>query len=102
METPILKLLKEYAFKLQEISPKPISDITLVLSEEEYFLLETEINYRTYNSFIKNIESTRFNIYTIGGINFHIVREGRNEEINKLLRDLKADITKITFDKKFK
>lgn len=88
METKLMDLLQDFAWKLQELSAKPIDEMEIILPYENYRQLE----YELYKSGIKDYApiygtpEIKYNARTTAGINFNITCKELNDSLtqNKL------------------
>lgn len=74
METKLLNLLEEFAYKLQEISPRGIEELKIILPYDNYKQLEYEVSDTTnilkYNPYTTTTSDLK--VATLSGITFKL------------------------------
>jgi hypothetical protein len=82
MENNIVEVLHNFSCKLQEISPKPIKDMEIVLPYDNYRQFENEMyKLENYRVNLYELPTTKFNLQTIGGINFSVSCKELNDQL---------------------
>jgi len=90
----MLQILDEYGFKIQNISNKPNAKIIVFLNVKQFYKLQEEIEQKTQcSAFIGPKTDEADMIYhSLSGITYAFKRESCNEEINKLMKQLEAEL----------
>jgi hypothetical protein len=89
MENKLMNCLEQFAANLQEISPKGISEMEIILPYDNYRQLEFEY-YQIDHTFKLNmyeVPKNKVSVRTINGIQFNIsCKEYNDVEIQKKLK----------------
>lgn len=90
----MLQILDEYGFKIQNISNKPNAKIIVLLNLKQFHNLQREIEEKTQcSAFIgPRTDEADMVYHSFSGITYVFKRESCNEEINKLMRQLEAEL----------
>ena len=89
-ETKLLNLLEEFAFKLQEITPRSIEELKIILPYDNYKQLEYEVynttNLLSYNPY--NTTTSDMKVATSSGITFKLsCKEIEDAQAQKKLQE---------------
>lgn len=88
METKLLNLLQEFSYNLQEISPRKIENMEIILPYDSFKQLEYELSsFSGYSFNMTNLTNNKIKVNSQAGIAFEIsCKEVNDGLIQKKLR----------------